>query len=275
VTGTGRLNLSGFPVTMLIAGLVLLLWTPRSARADDPTPARSETGRHAPPAPAETAKMGSARDSGLTVKQGKWVVGIGAGFLGGGTLWRLETANGAVVPWVAATPFASARFNAKLDNNAAASLSVGRRLNRRWSWRADLRSSTMNLAAEALQGQSGGLFLYDSLQLRSWGISLEARLVDQASYPYVSVGPVLNQLTATREKDLAQNQVGYQLGLGFVQDVNERLQVRIEAIYLNSSFSTGGFQPSVREGRGLPPLIFVGADRLRIFGVVLAAQWKL
>ncbi len=133
----------------------------------------------------------------------------------------------------------------------------------------------MDVAAEALQGQSGGVFLYDQLAVTQSTISLEAHLVQGVSCPFLTAGVVLNHLSASRETALDQNAVGFQLGLGYLQQIHEKMSLRLSARYSRSGFDTGSFQPQTRAGWGQPDTIFEPAHQLGLFGVVLALQFNL
>ncbi len=97
------------PNTLLV---VMVFLCGLTALADAQTaPPRRDTGRHRPrpalePQPTREPKLDRA-DSG----RASWFIGLGAGVQGSGDLWRLQTVNGAAVPWVATVPFSSSRFD--------------------------------------------------------------------------------------------------------------------------------------------------------------------
>jgi hypothetical protein len=206
--------------------------------------------------------------------QTPWFAGLGAGIVGGGDLWRAETVSGAAIPWVSAVPFTSSRFNATLNNNVGVGLFAGRRLNERWSVRTDLNSSRMDIGAEALQGQQAAVFLYDRLTVTAVSVAVEVRLVRLASYPFASVGAVWNRLAAAREKALDQNQLGFQVGLGYLKNLSPGFSVRAEARFSRSGFELGDFVPR-SEFNNQPELKLDAADQLNFFTILLAAQMNL
>ncbi len=241
------------------------------AQAERP---RSDTGRHRPvPVTVPGEETVKARETKAAVP-GRWFLGLGAGLKGGGDLWRVETTNGAVVPWQSAVPFSSSRFTATLNNNFGMGLFVGRRLGSQWSVLANLNSSRMDITAEALQGQDGGVFGYDRLTVTTLGLAVEVQLARIASYPYVNAGVVFNRLTATREKELDQNQIGFRLGLGYLRALTPEFSLRAEARYSQSGFDVGTFVPQTTN-ISQPELDYDPAGDLNVFEVILAVQMNL
>lgn len=241
------------------------------AQAEDPV---RDTGRYKPvPQVIEEQEEATTEKSPT---DSRWFIGVEAGAQGGGDLWHVETASGlpAAAPWIAVTPFNSERFNATLETGFAAGLFVGRRMGEMWSLKAHLASARHDLAAEALQGQSAGVFLYDRLTMTSLVIATEVKMVSLASYPYLSVGVAWNHLSAAREKDLDQDQIGLQLGVGYVHQLSPDFSLKMEARYSRSSFDIGDFVPRTQT-INQPVLKLDPATNLNLYGLYLGVQMNL
>ncbi len=258
---------------IILVALLVLGGLPALGVAQSDRP-RSETGRHKPVPPPKKTQEELATEVAAGSGGATWFVGLAGGFQGGGDLWHLETADGLARPWVSATPFTTSRFNAMLDRNLGLGLFVGRRMGEMWSLRADLNSSRMDIGAEALQGQQGAVFLYDQLTVTTVGLAAEIRLARVASYPYVSAGVVVNMMSAARENELDQDQLGFRLGLGFLKVLTPELSLRAEARYSRSRFEVGSFVPQTIFANQ-PELIFEPNDRLNLFDVFLALELNL
>ena len=248
----------------------LVLITAVMAEASPGQTPRSETGRHKPQPKEETATVD------LTEVRGAgggsvWYAGLGAGFQGGGDLWHVETASAIVVPWRSTTPFTSSRFNAKLDNDFAMGVFVGRHLGDRWSLRLDLGTARIDVAAEALQGQQAAVFLYDRITTTSAVLGAEVRLVRLPSYPYANAGLLVNHLAAAREDALDQTQVGWRVGLGYLRELSPEFSLRGEIRFSRTAFSAGDFAPSTTNP-AQPELIFAPNDRMQLFEASLGLQ---
>jgi opacity protein-like surface antigen len=233
-----------------------------------------DTGRHKPAPPKVDVKAEEA--SKKATAESRWYIGVDAGAQGGGDMWHVETLNGLPpsAPWDAVTPFTSERFNATLDTGFAAGLFVGRKMGEMWSLKANLSSSRMDLAAEALQGQGANVFLYDRLTITSYGLAAEIRLVRLPSYPYFSVGMMVNHLSAARETDLNQNQVGAQFALGYAYRVSNDFAIKLEARYSRSSFDIGDFLPQVTSPNQ-PTVELDSADNINLYGLFIGVQMGL
>ena len=92
-----------------------------------------------------------------------------------------------------------------------------------------------------------------------------------SSYPYANVGVVLNSISAVRESELDQDQVGFRLGLGYLKAVNPQFSLRAEARFSRSSFETGDFVPQSAMFTQ-PEVEFEPTDDLNLFEVLLAVQ---
>lgn len=235
---------------------------------------RSDTGRHKPaPEPAPKVEDKAEWDH-LANGGSRWFVGMGGGFQGGGDLWHVETVTGAAVPWVSDVPFTSERFNASLENNFGMGLFVGRQMGPQWSLLADISSTRMDVAAEALQGQQGAVFLYDRMTVTTLGLTGEVRLARLESYPFVTAGVVWNRISAAREEELDQKQLGVRLGLGYLKTVSPELSLRAEARFSRSGFDTGSFVPK-SSFDNQPEVEFDSTDHLSLFEVILALQLNI
>ncbi len=230
---------------------------------------RSDTGRHKPkPKPVVKAPQAPS------TFQSSWSVGVTGGFQGGGDLWHLETQSGSAVPWVSDVPFTSSRFNASLETNFGLGVFVERRMGSMWSLRADYTSSRMDVAAEALQGQQGAVFLYDRLTVSTAGLAAEVRLARLESYPYLSAGLVWNRVSAAREDHLDQNQLGGRLGLGYLRVLGPDHCLRAEARLSRSVFDVGSFLPQ-SSNDNQPEIEFDPTDSLSIFEVIIGLQYNI
>jgi hypothetical protein len=266
----------GVTRTFLVC-LAVLASTAAAAASAQTDPPRSETGRHRPapvvkaepvepvkPVPAPSTRRGDSR----------WFAGLDAGLQGGGDLWRTETVSGAAVAWRATTPFTSARFSATLDQNFAFGLFAGRQLSPRWSVRLDLNTARMDVAAEALQGQGAAVFLYDRLTMTTVGLAAEMRLVDLASYPYLSGGVLVNMISAVRENQLDQQPLGARLGVGYLQTLDPAYSLRLEARLSRTGFDAGSFLPTTTTANR-PEQAFRPARHLNTFELFVAVQLNL
>jgi len=234
---------------------------------------RSETGRHRLPSAVGVSPNDSSRVVAANSRSG-WFVGLGAGLTGGGDLWRVATANDVSIPWESAVPFTSSRFNATLSNNFGAGIMVGRQLGDMWSLRLDLNSARMDVTAEAPQGQQAGVFGYDRLTMTILGLTGEVKLARVPSAPYASVGVIINSISAAREVELDQTQVGYRIGLGYLHALVPGVGLRAEARYSRTGFDAGSFVPQSTFPTQ-PEVEFVPAGDLNIFELILAVQMNL
>lgn len=251
----------------LLGVLVLMPALVISARAQD----RSDTGRHRSE-PVEVER--EPADTVPTAASG-WFFGGGPALLGGGTLFRLETATGAAVPWgpTGSPLFTSSRFRTRLDTNLGLALYAGRDWGERWSLRLDLAYGQLDVAAEARQGQSAGVFRFDRLGVTTVGLGVEARLTSTPSYPLFTAGVVMARLGASRESGLDQSQVGVRVGLGYSQVLGNNLALRLEGRLLRSAFTLDDFAPSVASGPA-PEIELDVSNSLTFFEIVLGVALK-
>ncbi len=257
------------PWTWLL--LVLVLFAPMTVSGQT----RSDTGRHKPKPPVETAD-----DSTSTGRSGKsgavarpWHFGIGGGVQGGSDLFRVEVVDGPSVPWDPETGggFQSPRFTASLDRNFSFSLFLSRDLGSVWSVRADLGYSRMDVAAEALVGQIGAVFLFDRMDVLNLGLGVEARLTKGESYPFVNASILLSHLGPVRAEDLEQSNLGGRLGMGYLHSINEVWGFRAEARISGTGFSVGDYVPQ-SELPDQPVLNYETQDHLVFFEFLIGMQ---
>jgi hypothetical protein len=260
-------RLTGLCLVLLMAGAAL----PAAAQ---PEPPRSDTGRRLPAPPVKVQTLKEEPRVRTANGAATWFAGMSGGVQGGGDLWRTETVTGAVVPWLATLPFSASRFTATLDNNFAVGLFAGRHLTDHWSLRLDLSSSRMDVAAEALQGQVVNVVRYDRLTTSTFGLGAEVQLVDLPSYPYLSGGLVLRVLTAARESELDQKQLGARLGVGYLKAMESGYSLRVEARLSRSRFEAGSFLPGTT-ANSRPLQDFRPADHINILELILAVQANL
>ena len=250
-------------------GTLFLLGTAGSVRAQT----RSDTGRHQPPPPVEEEvtkdSETSSRSSGS--KKSLWHVGLVGGLQGGGDLFRVEVVNGPPVPWDSITTFQSSRFTATLDTDFALGLYLARDLGSVWTVRADIGYSRIDVAAEALVGQTGAVFLYDRVDVVNIGLGVEARLTRHASYPFFQGAVLISSLEPGRSKGLEQTTWGGRLGLGYHQSLGRLWGLRVEGRLSRTGFSTGDFVPQAKTFEQ-PEIDLDPADHLMFFELLIGIQ---
>jgi len=236
---------------------------------------RSETGRHKPEPPVvekEDPTSGKPEVSrGQPTRH--WYFGAGGGVQGGSDLFRVRVLNGVGVPWDPDTGggFQSSRFTASLDRNVSFGLFLGRDLSNTWSVRADFGYSRMDVAAEALIGQSGAVFLFDRMSVVNLGLGAEARLTRASSYPYASVGVLVSRLGPARAKDLEQTNIGARLGLGYLHSFEKVWSLRFEARLSATGFSVGDYVP--QSSLATQPIIeYTTENKLVFFEFMIGIQ---
>ena len=239
---------------------------------------RSDTGRHKPKPPVETAGDSTAQLSESSGDQdgGHWYVGASGGVQGGSDLFRLEVVDGVGLPWDPDTGggFQSSRFTATLDRNVSMGFFLARDLGRTWSVRADFGYSRMDVAAEALIGQSGTVFLFDRMSVVNLGLGAEARLTRSASYPYAQFSVLLSHLGPVRAKDLEQTNIGGRLGLGYVHSFERVWGLRFEGRLSATGFSVGDYVPQTTLP-GEPDIKYETEDHLLFFEILIGIQARI
>jgi hypothetical protein len=248
--------------------LVLGLVAPVSAVAQS----RSDTGRHQPEPPPEKNEddtNGSQDPSSAR----PWHFGLSGGIQGGSDLFRVEVINGPAVPWDPATGggFQSARFTASLDRNFSLGFFLTRDLGSIWSVRLDFGYSRMDVAAEALIGQTGAVFLFDRMNVLNLGLGVEARLARAASYPYLLASFLVSNLEPVRAEALAQTNLGGRLGLGYFHHFQDVWGLRLEARLAGTGFSVGDYIPQSTMP-DQPVLDFTSEDHLVFFEFLVGMQ---
>ncbi|MEN8005510.1 MAG: hypothetical protein ABFS42_00755 [Candidatus Krumholzibacteriota bacterium] len=254
-------------------GLVLLLPVTMASAQD-----RSETGRHQPKPPVEKEEEAATRDleEFRAPRPRRWYLGASGGVLGGSDLFRVKVLNGVGVPWDPDTGggFQSSRFTAALDRNVSLGLFLARDLGDTWSVRADFGYSRMDVAAEALVGQTGAVFLFDRMSVVTLGIGAEARLTRASSYPYAQVSVLLNHLGPVRAEKLAQTNVGARLGLGYLHNLERVWGLRFEARLGATGFSVGDYVPQSTLP-DQPVIEFETEDHLVFFEFLIGIQARI
>jgi hypothetical protein len=234
---------------------------------------RSDTGRRKPtpppPPPPEPVKV-VAPEPAERAEPSRWSLGLGAGVVGGGSLFRVETVSGAAVPWGPEDSplFTSARFRARLDTDLGFAAHVRRQMSATWSLRGDLSYTKMDVAAEALQGQTAAVFLYDRLAVTSLGLGAEARLSSTPSFPLLTAAFLVASCAADRETELDQTSLGLRLGLGYQMALPGKADLRLEFGLSRLGFDSSGIDPDV--ARDEEPEITVDAETaVNLFDVSL------
>lgn len=241
----GPCNFRRFIATIaLIALIALFALLPALA---DPAFAqtRSPSGRHRPAAPAAPDSAVSTQ-AAPEAPSGPWRLGVGVGSVGGGDLFRAEATDQDAVRWqsLEGASFASPQFKAGLERNAGFGLTVRRALGPVLSLRADLGYSRLDVAAEALLGQSGAVLLYDRISVLRAGLGLDVRLAAAPSYPFLGLGAGAVRLQPEMAADLEQTVAGVQAVLGYHRRVGPKVGLELEARLGKTGFDVGGFQPA-------------------------------
>jgi len=247
--------------------VALALVAPATAWAQS----RSDTGRHKPIPPPMTEEDTPSKTKGDASgpDTGRWHLGVSGGVQGGSDLFRVEVVDGPPVPW--ADGFQSARFTASLDRNFDFGLFLTRDLGSVWSVKADLGYSRMDVAAEALVGQTGAVFLFDRISVFNLGLGLEARLAQAASYPFVQGSILVSHLGPSRADALEQTNWGGRLGLGYVHSLQEIWGLRFEARLAGTGFSVGDYVPQA-DSFEQPVLEYTTEDHLLFFEFLIGIQ---
>ncbi len=234
---------------------------------------RSDTGRHQPPPPPEKEESVKEEPSARLAVFGetKWHVGMTGGIVGGSDLFRVEVVDGPPVPWDSMTRFQSSRFTASLDRNFGFGLFLTRDLSPVWAVRADFGYSRMDVAAEALVGQTGAVFLYDRMDVVNVGLGIEARLNRNASYPFVQGTILLSHLGPAVSDELEQTNWGGRLGIGYLHSFGRIWAVRFEARASRTGFSTGDYVPPADTFEP-PEIDFQPTDHLTFYEFLIGVQ---
>ncbi|MCK9995832.1 MAG: hypothetical protein KAH56_06090 [Candidatus Krumholzibacteria bacterium] len=217
--------------------------------------------------------MSSVKDVKSGAAERRWHIGISGGVQGGSDLFRVETIDGFPVPWDPDTGggFQSSRFTAALDRNFSFGLYMTRDLGSVWSVRADLGYSRMDVAAEALTGQTGAVFLFDRMDVLNLGLGVEVRLVRAPSYPFLNASMLVSHLGPVRAEDLEQTNMGGRLGLGYFHSSHEVWGLRAEARMSWTGFSIGNYVPQ-SELSDQPALDYDTEDHLIFFEFLIGIQ---
>lgn len=248
--------------------LILALIAPLDAVAQT----RSDTGRHKPEPPVQKEED-EASGSKASFPARPWHFGLSLGAQGGSDLFRVEVIDGPPVPWDPETGggFQSGRFTTNLDRNFSMGLFLSRDLGKIWSVRFDLGYSRMDVAAEALIGQTGAVFLYDRMDVLNLGLGMEARLAQARSYPYALMSFLVSHLGPVRAEELEQTNLGGRLGLGFFHPFQEIWGLRVEARVAGTGFSVGDYVPQSSTA-DQPVIEYTSEDHLVFFEFMVGLQ---
>lgn len=262
---TFRLISPSVGLCILVLTAVVFL-VPGTGRAQS----RSDTGRHQPPPPPEEKEEAQAKEHAQTRR---WHFGMTGGVQGGSDLFRVEVVNGPAVPWDPATGggFQSARFTTSLDRNFSLGLFVTRDLGSVWSVRVDLGYSRMDVAAEALTGQTGAVFLFDRMDVTNLGLGMVARLAKADSYPYALMSFLVSHLGPLSAEALEQTNLGGRLGLGYFHRFQEIWGLVLEATLARTAFSVGDYVPQ-SSNEDQPVLDYTSEDHLYLFEFKIGFQ---
>jgi hypothetical protein len=252
----------------LVAAFLLGILTVPAAAQE-----RSDTGRKRPPAPAPKTTTTPQALPGFAAGGERWIAGVGFGAIDAGDLFRVETVNGVALPWgeVGRPRFTASRFTATIDPGSAVSAFAGRRLGGgRWWLRGELSRGASDVAAEALLGQNGEVFLFDRLTFLTAGMGAEARLTAYPSHPYGSVGLTICRITADRARDLDQTGLGFHAAFGYRQRLGGAL-VALETQLRRIAIDVKDFRPSA-SGGSQPVVAYEPSDDLWLFEIRLIAS---
>ncbi|MGD9547984.1 MAG: hypothetical protein AB7V45_10660 [Candidatus Krumholzibacteriia bacterium] len=229
-------------VTLLI---LASLWTlPGEAVAQS----RSRTGRTLEPAREEEREKAPESPEGRT--SSSWFLQGTMGSVGGGDLFHARTVDDVVVPWLTTGggSFQSSRFSTSIDRNFGLGFAVLRSVGSRTRLRFDVESATLDLAAEALVGQGGGVFRYDSVDILAVGLGLQFALASSDVAPYAALGVALVGYSPDRSRALDQTRFGLSFLLGWARELGEGYAVVIEGRATRTGFEDQGFLPETRLG---------------------------
>ncbi len=273
--GPGRRSrlLLALPALAMVA-LAFLAAAPAAAQDRD-------SGRRKPPTPKPVAKPQESPDApvvapAFTAGGERWFVGLGAGLLDTGDLFRVETVNQVAVPWGrdGDTWFMASRFTATVDPGSVVTVFAGRRLGQgRWWLRGELASGACDVTAEALLGEGGQVFRYDRLSLLSGSLAAEARLTAWPSHPYASLGASFADVSGDEVPELDQSVIGLRGALGYRQVLGP-MRLTGEAALSRMTFDLKDFRPTTSTS-SQPALTYDPAGDLWLLEVrlALAAGW--
>jgi hypothetical protein len=262
---TFRLNTPAVGLrTWLLTAMVFLI--PGTVAAQS----RSDTGRHQPEPPAEEKEETETKKKAMARR---WHFGMTGGIQGGSDMFRVEVVNGPPVPWDPANGggFQSARFTTSLDRNFSLGFYVARDLGSIWSIRLDLGYSRMDVAAEALIGQTGAVFLFDRMDVTNLGVGMVARLAKADSYPYVLMSLLASHLGPIQAEALEQTNLGGRLGLGYLHPFQEVWGLVLEATLARTGFSVGDYVPQSSTA-DQPVIEYTYEDKLYFFEFKIGLQ---
>ncbi len=233
-----------FPVrhlTLALAAALLVAALPALAQERD-------TGRHKAPVPKPAPKPAGTKaapvaDPVFTAGGERWFVGLGAGMLDAGDLYRVQADHPLAWGRDGDTWFTASRFTATVDPGSVITAFAGRRLGQgRWWLRGELATGACDVTAEALLGEGGAVFPCDRVSFLTGTLALEARLTAYPSHPYASFGATLSDLSADQDPQLDQTLLGARGALGYRQLMGP-LQLTGEVSLRRMSLDLDGFTP--------------------------------
>jgi len=231
---------------------------------------RSQSGRHLPRVEKPAVPEVEGTSSG---DPRVWGVRAFAGNLRGGDLFEAQVVTGVAVPWVGLDPggFKTSRFKARFENNPSFGIEVTRNLAADWRVSLGLRKSTLDVAANALVGQTGGRFRYDRMGVLTVQLGVQRDLVSLAAAPYLLGGLQLTRLDPTVNDDLGQSRFGWRLGLGYRQPVGDTTNLFLEGAVDRISLSRNGFTP-VTQPPFDPQVVVEFRDRATFLGFQMGIE---
>lgn len=182
-----------------------------------------------------------------------YFVSVGGGLATAGDVARIRTAGVSGILWSPASgePFASHNILLTLDENLGLSVTAGRKLAPRWWLRLDVGGSTLDLAAEARVGEGMEVYLWDRLSFLAASASVEYRLVNQPSFPYLLAGVGATMVAGDHDSQWDQTRPAFRLGAGYEQRFMGPWAFRAEVRDQITSLDLDGYVPPV-EGELLP-----------------------
>lgn len=208
--------------------------------------AQTSSGRHRVVRPAEPEPEVVSRDQ--LAEGWTYLVSAGAGLATAGDVARIRTAGVSGILWAPASGdgFASPNILLTLDEELALSVTAARKLAPRWWLRLDVGGSTLDLAAEARVGEGMEVYLWERLSFLAASASVEYRLVDQPSFPYLLAGVGATSITADQDDQWDQTRLACRLGAGYEQRFAGPWAFRAELRDQITSLDLDGYVPPVK-----------------------------
>ncbi len=227
---------------------------------------RSKTGRTLEPTRTQEQETAPASADGGSARP--WSIQLTLGSVGGGDLFHARTVDGVVVPWLTMDggSFQSSRFSTTLDRNLGLGLAALRSIGSRTALRLDVEAASLDLAAEALVGQGGGVFRYDSFDVMVVGLGAQLALASSDAAPYAALGVAMVGYSPEHARALDQTRFGPWVLLGWGTGLGDGYSAVVEGRAIRTGFEDQGFLPET--GRGFNPLIdFECQDHVTLLGI--------